>query len=124
MKKGACTPPSSRSFYVLDDITVILLIPELHSILSGLMTCFRWGNFEWYPLCSGVMMILLAGFLQLSMALWMILIGLNIYCLYHKARLYFRRIYLYRRANLLLIQLLFLICTAVCLIAILDYARF
>lgn len=124
MNKGAYPPPSNRSFYISDGITVILLIPELHSILSGLIICFRWEKFEWYPLCSVAMMMLLIGFFPLSMILWMILIGWNVCCLYHKARFYFRRIYLYRRTNALLIQLLFFIGTAVCLIAMLDYSRF
>ena len=128
MKNRTYTPPSNRSFYILDGVTGVILALELHSILSGLMICFRWGGFDsdWYLLCSVTMMLLFAGFgaFHLSMVLWLILIGFNLCFLYHKIKLYVHHVYLYRRVNALIIQLLFLVCTAVCLIAMLDYARF
>lgn len=119
-------PPEKRFFRILDGITLAILALELWSIISGLIQCFRWERFDWYVLSSRWMMMLLLGFgsLGLGIALWCLLIGYNIYSLYHKAKLCLRHARVYRRTNALLIQILFLICTAVSLIALLDHSRF
>ena len=117
-------PLPKRFFRVLDGISLAILVLELWSIVSGLITCFRWGQFYWYVLSSWWMMMLLLGFFPLGMTLWCLLIGFNVYSLYHKVILCLRRVRVYRRTNALLIQILFLSCTAVSLIALFDHSRF
>lgn len=116
--------PGKRFFHVSDGIMLAFLVLELSSIIPGIFSIISWHQtFQtgiiWHFMSNGIMaMLVMLPFPFLSP---IALLTLAAYSLYHKIGLCRGRIYLYKRSNLLCLQVLFLICTVISVIAALDY---